>query len=72
VLIAVSRIVVTAHHPSDALAGAIVGLIGAVLVRNWFAARRLAFAVDAGGRVRRLPGPSRSRLKAVACRIWGA
>jgi undecaprenyl-diphosphatase len=72
VLIAVSRIVVTAHHPSDALAGAIVGLIGAVLVRNWFAARRLAFAVDAGGRVRRLPGPSWSRLKAVACRIWGA
>ena len=41
VVIAVSRVIVTAHHPSDVIAGAIVGTIGALLVRNWYAARRL-------------------------------
>ena len=44
VLIALSRVVITAHHPSDVIAGAIVGAVGALLVRNWFAARRLGFA----------------------------
>ena len=48
VLIALSRVIVTAHHPSDVIAGAIVGAAGAYLVRNWFAARRLGF-----GRFRR-------------------
>jgi membrane-associated phospholipid phosphatase len=71
VLIGVSRVIVTAHHPSDVIAGAVVGVIGAVLVRNWFAARRIAFAVNAEGRVRRLPGPSLPRIKAVARRLWG-
>jgi undecaprenyl-diphosphatase len=72
VLIALSRVVITAHHPSDVLAGAMVGLVGAVLVRNWFAARRLAVTVDLDGRVRRLPGPSWRRIKAVARRLCGA
>ena len=49
VLIALSRVVVTAHHPSDVIAGAIVGASGALLVRNWFAARRLGFAVGSDG-----------------------
>jgi undecaprenyl-diphosphatase len=61
-LIAVSRVIVTAHHPSDVLAGAVCGVIGAVLVRNWFAARRLAFAIDADGHVRAMAGPSWRRL----------
>jgi len=73
VLIALSRIVVTAHYPSDAIAGAIVGAVGALLVRNWFAARRLGFAVDAGGFVRPMPGPSVWRIiKAVAHRPHSA
>jgi undecaprenyl-diphosphatase len=73
VLIALSRIVVTAHYPSDAIAGAIVGAVGASLVRNWFAARRLGFAVDAGGFVRPKPGPSIWRIiKAVAHRPHSA
>ncbi len=38
-----SRVVVLAHHPSDVIAGALVGVVGAVLVRRWFAARRLVF-----------------------------
>jgi undecaprenyl-diphosphatase len=69
VLIAVSRVVVTAHHPSDVIAGAIVGAVGALMVRNFFAARRLGFAVTADGRVRPMPGPSIHRIiKAVARR----
>jgi undecaprenyl-diphosphatase len=66
VIIAVSRVVVTAHHPSDVLAGALVGAFGALLVRNWFAARRLAFQPLPGGGARPLPGPSLRRIKGVA------
>jgi len=51
VAIAASRLVLLAHHPSDAVAGALVGLSGALIVRSWFAARRLGFAVGPGGRV---------------------
>jgi hypothetical protein len=51
------------------LAGAIVGAVGALLVRDWFAARRLGFAVAADGQVRRLPGPSFARIKRVAGRL---
>ncbi|MPZ56907.1 MAG: phosphatase PAP2 family protein [Rhizobiales bacterium] len=71
-LIAVSRVVVTVHHPSDVIAGAVVGVVGAVLVRNWFAGRRLAFTIDAGGNVHRMPAPSWRRIKSVARRLWAA
>ena len=67
-VIAISRVVVTAHHPSDVIAGALVGGIGALLVRNWYAARRLGFAVAAGGTVYPLARPSWRRIKAVARR----
>ncbi len=72
ILIALSRVVITAHHPSDVVASAIVGTIGALLVRNWFAARRLGFALTADGSVRRLPGPSWRRIKMVARRLAAA
>ena len=69
-LIAVSRVVITAHHPSDVLAGAIVGALGALLVRNWLAARRLGFTVGSDGLVRPMPGPSWRRIvQAVARRL---
>jgi membrane-associated phospholipid phosphatase len=61
-----SRVVVLAHHPSDVIAGALVGIVGADLVRRWFAARRLLFsAAD----LRAYPGPSFKRIKAAACQI---
>ena len=73
VLIALSRVVITAHHPSDVIAGAIFGAVGAVLVRNWFADRRLGFAIAADGSVRAMPGPSFGRIiKAVARRLHSA
>ncbi len=73
VLILLSRVVVTAHHPSDVIAGAIVGALGALLVRDWFAARRLGFTVGPGGSVHAMPGPSVRRIiKAVARRLHSA
>jgi membrane-associated phospholipid phosphatase len=39
-----ARVVVLAHHPSDVIAGAVVGAVGAALVRRVFAARRLLFS----------------------------
>jgi len=73
VLIALSRVVITAHHPSDVIGGAIVGAVGAVMVRNWFADRRLGFTVAADGSVRAMPGPSFRRIiKAVARRLHSA
>ena len=60
-LIMMSRVVLTAHHPSDVIAGALVGAVGAGLVRRHFAARRLVFSARD---LARLPGPSLRRLAA--------
>jgi undecaprenyl-diphosphatase len=65
-LIAASRVAVTAHYPSDVLAGALVGVAGAWLVRRWFALRGLAFSIAPDGAVRQKQGPSLRRIKAVA------
>jgi undecaprenyl-diphosphatase len=70
-LIAVSRIVVTAHFVSDVLAGAAVGVLGAWCVRDWFALRRLGFVVTRDGGVKALPGPSAGRIKRVARALIG-
>jgi membrane-associated phospholipid phosphatase len=65
-VIAATRLVLLAHHPSDVAAGALVGVIGAMFVRYWFAARRLGFAIRRDGTIVPLTGPSSSRLKRVA------
>jgi undecaprenyl-diphosphatase len=66
VLIATSRLVLLAHHPSDVVAGALIGVVGAMLVRYWFAARRLGFAIRRDGAIVPLAGPSLGHLKRVA------
>jgi membrane-associated phospholipid phosphatase len=66
IAIAMSRVVLTAHFPSDVIAGAVAGVVGVLLVRDWFAARGLAFVIGADGVVRPLPGPSFARIKRVA------
>jgi membrane-associated phospholipid phosphatase len=68
VLIALSRVVVGAHYPSDVIAGALAGSIGALLVRNWFAERRLGFSVTPDGRVHALPGPNIRRIAGALAR----
>jgi undecaprenyl-diphosphatase len=65
-IIAVSRVVLDAHYLSDVIAGAFVGSIGALIVRDRFARRHLGFVVDAHGVTHALPGPSRARIKRVA------
>ena len=66
VAIALSRLVLLAHHPSDVVAGALLGVIGAMLVRYWFAARHLAFTIRSDGAILPLAGPSPAHLKRVA------
>lgn len=68
-VIATSRVALDAHYTSDVIAGAFTGTIGALLVRDWFAARRLGFVVGSDGAVRALPGPSWARIKRVARRL---
>ena len=67
-VIAATRLVLLAHHPSDVFAGALVGITGAMAVRYWFAARRLGFAIQREGTIVALTGPSPGRLKRVARR----
>ena len=56
-----SRVVVLAHHPSDVIAGALVGAVGALWLRRAFAARRLLFSATD---LKAFPGPSWPRVKA--------
>jgi membrane-associated phospholipid phosphatase len=67
VLIMLSRVIVLAHHPSDVIAGALVGIVGAVLVRRWFAARRLVFSATD---LHAYPGPSLRRVRAAVGEAW--
>jgi membrane-associated phospholipid phosphatase len=67
-LIAITRLVLLAHHPSDVVAGALFGVIGAMWVRYWFAARRLGFTIDPVSEILPLTGPTLSGRKGVARR----
>ena len=62
-LIAFTRLVLLAHHPSDVVAGATIGIIGVLGVRYWFAARGLGFAIDDDGVISPVTGGD---LKGVA------
>jgi undecaprenyl-diphosphatase len=66
VLICMTRVVLLAHHPSDVVAGALTGVVGAMFVRYWFASRRLGFKIGRNGTIQPLAGPSWLALKRVA------
>jgi membrane-associated phospholipid phosphatase len=51
VLIGASRLVLLAHHPSDVVGGALIGVVGAMAVRYWFAARHLGFDIKDNGTI---------------------
>jgi membrane-associated phospholipid phosphatase len=70
-VIAASRVIGTAHFLSDVIAGAAFGAFGAIVIRDWFAARRLGFYVGSDGRVHPMPGPSFRRIKQVARALLG-
>jgi membrane-associated phospholipid phosphatase len=63
-----TRVVINVHHPSDVLAGALVGVVGALMVRRWFAARRLVFVADD---LQAFPWPSWRRLIGVGRQLAG-
>jgi membrane-associated phospholipid phosphatase len=66
VIIMFARVALNVHHPSDVIAGALVGVVGALLIRNFFAARRLVFSpVDFAAD----PWPSLKRIKKAARNI---
>jgi membrane-associated phospholipid phosphatase len=60
VIIMLTRVVINVHHPSDVIAGAFVGVIGALLIRRFFAARRLVFGSTD---LRAYPWPRFKRIK---------
>jgi undecaprenyl-diphosphatase len=51
VVIAASRLVLLAHHPSDVVGGAVIGILGALAVRYWFAVRGLGFTIGENGEI---------------------
>ncbi|MCC7348334.1 MAG: phosphatase PAP2 family protein [Variibacter sp.] len=61
-VVAASRTFVSEHYPSDVLAGALAGTVGALVIRRWFAARRIAFAVTGEGKIAPKTGPTWRRL----------
>lgn len=67
-IIMLTRVVMNVHHPSDVLAGGLVGVVGALMVRRFFAARGLVFAA---GDLRAFPGPSWQRIAAAARQVAG-
>ena len=70
VVIALSRVIIAAHYPSDVIAGACVGGFTALIIRSYFAARHLGFAVASDGTVHALPGPSLRRLGSSLTRLF--
>jgi undecaprenyl-diphosphatase len=50
-VIGTSRLILLAHHPSDVVGGALIGIVGAMAVRYWFAARRVGFDIQDDGKI---------------------
>jgi undecaprenyl-diphosphatase len=71
VAIALSRVILLSHFVSDVIMGALVGSLGAILVRNAFTARGLVFFRDESGQTKAKPGPSWRRIKALARAVRG-
>lgn len=59
--VAVSRVTGGVHYPSDVLAGALVGILGAYASRHWFAGRRWMFESAPNGQIRARPMSSLKR-----------
>ncbi len=69
-VICATRLTIAVHHPTDVIVGAAIGGLGALAIRNYFAARRWVFAVDSGGRIHAMPGPGLRRLSRAMARLW--
>lgn len=54
-VVGISRVPVGMHYPTDVFGGLVLGMLGAYLVRNYFARRGWLFRFNAEGRVVRRP-----------------
>lgn len=70
IVIIATRLVLLAHHPSDVLGGALNGVLGAMIVRYWFAARRLAFVIRNDGSIQPLHGATLRQLSNAARQVF--
>ncbi|ARP97866.1 phosphatase PAP2 family protein [Pseudorhodoplanes sinuspersici] len=61
-VISATRLIIAVHHPTDVMMGVVIGGLGALVIRNYFAARRWVFSVDAAGHVHAMPGPGLRRI----------
>lgn len=52
VMTGLSRIVIGMHYPTDVVAGFVIGMLGAYVVRNYYARRRWLFAPRPDGTIR--------------------
>lgn len=68
-VICMTRLTIAVHHPTDVMVGAAIGGLGALAIRNYFAARRWVFAVDTAGHVHAMPGPGLRRLTGAVLRL---
>ena len=62
IIVGISRVPVGMHYPTDVLAGACMGMLGAYLVRNLLAARGWLFATRADGHIVPKPPVAIARL----------
>ena len=69
-VICATRVTIAVHHPTDVMVGAALGGLGALAVRNYFAARRWVFTVDGAGRVQAMPGPAPRRVARALAGLW--
>lgn len=67
VTVAISRVPVGMHYPTDVFAGCVVGMLGAYLVRNFYARKGWLFRQRPDGRIVRKPLAAFRRL---AQRAW--
>jgi undecaprenyl-diphosphatase len=69
IVICVTRVTIAVHHPTDVLVGALIGALGALAVRNYFAARCWVFAVNDSRQVQAMPGPGLARIIRAVSRL---
>jgi undecaprenyl-diphosphatase len=68
-LVAVSRILLRVHYPSDTVGGAVIGMVFATLIVRAFAARRRGLAVTLEGTIKPKALPRIGRLTALAASV---
>jgi membrane-associated phospholipid phosphatase len=70
-LVGAARVVLGAHYPSDAIGGALCGIVFATLVSRAFARQRLGLVVTENGKIQPKPWPRLGRFASLAEAAFG-